>query len=1174
MADISLWNIISGTQIGILIERNPIDINLPVANGYAGIDLEIISGSLPPGLRILDTKIIGTPFEVALDTVYTVVIRAHWEGYFDDRTLKFVVTGADEPQWITNPGLLPVGSNNTYFILDSEIIDFQLLATDNDLPAGDELDYYIAEGDGTLPPGITLTSDGRLTGIVEPLLSLEKRFQGGQYDTMPYGDFPFDYSVLSGNGYGSFYYDTVSFDYSEPTTSLRKLNRYYPFAVTVTDGDTFVRREFKIYVVGDDFLRADNTIMSSGTGVFTADLTHVRTPVWVTPRDLGYKRANNYVTLYLDIVDNETLSGTVVYTLEDLNDDGTPSELPPGLVLDSVSGELVGRVPYQPAITENYKFTIRATRFEGALETATIFGTFYEDVLLGNDVFKVYKLDLTGNADDVLDLKELRERNILLNNRSYKVTNVDDRNPDYDLIYVDDTIGPNISLVMSRTAPITQDYFFVNRLSEKDNSKYQNRQIRFGDSEVYTIQDILPYIEYEVIQTTPSEDPILPAGVPQTIDLFENYFAGDIAVYTTVSGGDGKIYRCLEAHNIQPQTDIDGNLITDGDGNVQIIFESAKWTEIAESITDLSESDILTATLQALEDRFGGTPYVEIVNKSYWKIKLISTSNTRIITNIRNFFAPDTDSTQVQVRVLRDNEDRIKIDVPLVRQLNAGRNIGIALFKNDFFSKNIVITSTDETVIPSKAKTFEIKVIGEIDDNISWLTDSYLGTINANFTSTLKVEATTSVPNTMMIYTLVSGKLPYGMRLNYYGEIVGSARQFAEPGKPGLTVFDGKTTSWDGSQPGITTFDRRYKFTVEARDRFNLVAKEREFILDVSDLDNVQYTDIYATPFMRRDLRERYNNFISTPEIFDPNSIYRPDDPAFGIQKKMKMLVYAGIEAKEISSFVSAAAKNHKKTRYIPGEIKKAIAMEPGTNDIVYEVVYLEIVDRAKPKKGKTKKEFTIKTQNKLTVDSIQYAVKDDETKTGVGVSQLPIYSRNTVSFIFPETDKIIVNTRDGNINLNVDNDDFYVELVDTSNVLITLQVSDSEPMRRRPQYTNTVKVDSNAVKVSDGKDQRRYISSIDNMRSNIKSIGKNERNYLPLWMRTPQGGFQELDYVSAIPIVFCKPGTADDIILNIKYSGFDFRDLDFEFDRYIVQRTENSAEEQYVLFANYQFNV
>lgn len=1180
MADLSLWNIANGYQIGILTERTPIEIALPIANGFTGIELEIISGSLPLGTRIQGTKIVGTPFEVAIDTVYTAVLRAHWEGEYDDRTLKFIITGADDPQWLTPSGLLPVGGTNTYFILDNEIIDFQLLATDNDLPAGDSLEYFIADGDGNLPPGITLTKDGRLTGVVEPILSLDKRFEGGQYDTMPYGDFPFDYVVLSGNGYGSFYYDSQVFDFFEATQSLRKLNRYFPFAVTVTDGDTFARREFKIYVVGDDFLRADNTVMTSSTGVFTADVTHVRTPVWITPRDLGYKRANNYVTLYLDIIDNDTLVGQTVYTLEDVNDDGSVSELPPGLTLDSVSGEITGIIPYQPAITQNYKFTVKATRFEGALESATIFANFYEDTLLGNSVFKVYKINLTGNIDNVQDLQELRGRKILLNNRQYTVTNIDDRNVDYDLIYVDDTIGPNISLIMSRTAVIGQNHIFVNRLNEAELQKYQGRDIRFSDTEFYTIKDILPYIEYELTQTTPSNDPILPQGAPRRMSYGDNYFFNDIAIYSEEAGGDGKIYRCTVAHSIQGQTDFEDNLIT-VDGIVQIDFESGKWTEIAETISDLPLEDVLTASKQALEAEFGGTAYIEVVSDTKWRIKLLSTSITRIISTVRDFFAPDSGSTQIQVRLLRDNEHRISfIDATppalatLTRQLNAGRNIGIALFKNDYFSKNIVLTSTDETVIPSKAKTFEINIIGEIDSQISWITDPYLGKINANFTSTLKVEATTTVPDTKMIYFLVDGKLPNGMRLNYYGEIVGYARQFSEPGNLGLTTFDNKATTWDGSITGTTSFDRQYRFTIEARDRFNLVAVRREFILDVEDLDNTLYTDIYATPFMRQEKRDLYRNFISTPEIFTTENIYRPDDPAFGIQKKMKMLVYAGIEAKETPSFVSAAAKNHKRSRYALGEVKKAIAREPGTLNTVYEVIYVEVVDRAKPKKGKIQKDFTIRTTNRITVDSLLYPPVDDTTQTNLGKDQLPIYGRNTITFLFPNNENIVVNTRDGDVLLNVDNNDFFVELTDSSEVQIILQMSDSEPMRRRPTYANTIKVDSDAVKVSDSNDRKRYIASIDTMRRNIKTVGKNERNYLPLWMRTPQAGFQELDYVSAIPIVYCKPGMGDEILLNIKNSSFDFKNIDFEIDRYIVQRTDGNNQEQYILFANYQFNV
>ena len=67
----------------------------------------------------------------------------------------------------------------------------------------------------------------------------------------------------------------------------------------MSDGDTIARRKFRIYVVGDDFLRADNTILQVGPRTFTADNTFIRTPIWLHSANLGYKRANNYITLFL-----------------------------------------------------------------------------------------------------------------------------------------------------------------------------------------------------------------------------------------------------------------------------------------------------------------------------------------------------------------------------------------------------------------------------------------------------------------------------------------------------------------------------------------------------------------------------------------------------------------------------------------------------------------------------------------------------------------------------------------------------------------------------------------------------------------------------------------------------------------------------------------------------------
>lgn len=1169
----NLWNISSGARISTLIERNVVEINLPLAN-LPGIEIEIISGSIPTGTRFEGNKIVGTVYEVAYNTTFVSVIRAYYGDIFQDRTLEFVVTGPDDPQWQTNEGLLPVGSNNNLYILDNELIDFQLIATDTDLSAGDELSYFIADGDGVLPPGVTLTEDGRLYGIVEPLLSLDKRYQAGGYDSSPFGSLPADYGILSDNGFSSYYYDTQTFDFAEESVNPRKLNRYYPFAVTVTDGDSFVRREFRIYLVGDDYLKSDNTIMKAGTGIFKADATNVRTPTWLTPNDLGFKRANNYVTIYLDVIDDQTLEGVLTYTLESVNDDGSPSELPPGISLDSRNGELVGYIPYQPAITTDYKFTVRATRITNDLDTVEIFANFFEDTLLGKNSFKIYKIDLTGDIDGVNDLFDLIGRDILLGKRLYRVTNVDSRNAEYDIIFLDDTLAPNINLLLSQTATVGQDYMFVSRLKEAEKEKYNKRVLRFEENETYTIDSIIPYIEYEVTQRDPFNSGIYPANSPQDIEVNQNYFIGDFVVYTPQTGGNGFIYKCVVAHSTTPQLNDDGTLVVNDEGNIQIDFQTQNWIQVSETLQGLSLQDRVTATEQALETAFGSKSYVTVLEETRWRIKLASTSLSRIVSNISSFFLNAGDSGEIKVTLVRDNEDRIQFDKNLSRQLNQGRNVGIALFKDDFFSENLIVATNDEVDIPTTTKTFDLKVIGEIDTNIKWITPADLGKINANFTSTFKLEAETTVPDTLMIYTLKSGKLPFGMTLRYDGEIIGAPRQFANNEGPGLTLFDNKTVTYDGKLPGDTTFDREYKFTVEARDRFKYTAIEREFKILVEDLDNIQYTDIYMRPMLKPEQRTLIQNFVSNSDIFEPEKIYRLGDPSFGVQKHFDMLIYAGIEAKNIRDFVAASAKNHKRKRYHLGEVKSAFAADPITREPIYEVVYIEVIDPAMSSKGKTSSKFKIDTKEKITVDSIQYSAMDDETKTGLGYDSLAVYGRGGyVRFIVSQNEELLIETRDGDIELNVDDADFLLELFDTSNVTVKLERGDSEPQRIRPSPTNTIKADTDAIKVSQGQDNTRYRASVEHMRDRIEEIGNKERNYLPLWMRTPQEGFQELDYTTAIPLCYCLPGQSADIIRNIKNSNFDQNNIDYDIDRYIVKRTDGVQNEQFILFANYQFN-
>ena len=130
-----------------------------------------------------------------------------------------------------------------------------------------------------------------------------------------------------------------------------------------------------------------------------------------------------------------------------------------------------------------------------------------------------------------------------------------------------------------------------------------------------------------------------------------------------------------------------------------------------------------------------------------------------------------------------------------------------------------------------------------------------------------------------------------------------------------------------------------------------------------------------------------------------------------------------------------------------------------------------------------------------------------------------------------------------------------------------------ADPFRFRPKG-GVIKVDTSILK-TDSSDENRFIANTTNMRDNIAGIGTSAPGFLPLWMRTAQTGtVQHLGFVTAIPLCYCTPGSGTTIALAIKNSGFDFKTIDFEIDRYIIDSTTGVAQEQYVLFPDYQYNI
>jgi hypothetical protein len=423
-------------------------------------------------------------------------------------------------------------------------------------------------------------------------------------------------------------------------------------------------------------------------------------------------------------------------------------------------------------------------------------------------------------------------------------------------------------------------------------------------------------------------------------------------------------------------------------------------------------------------------------------------------------------------------------------------------------------TNTADSV--SSSRTFSVSLIGEIDSVITFITGSSLGTIPAEYNSTLKVQATTTVIGAEIVYTLVGGRLPPGLTLSTDGEIIGKVNQYYSSSLgAGLITFNGGTTTFDGS---TTTFDRAYKFTVQAQDQYGYSALTKTFTVNISTPNTHSYSNIRVQPYLKASQRTSWKSFISDSSIFTASSVYRPNDTAFGLQSNLSMIVYAGIQTELAAAYVGAMGLNHKRKRFTFGNIKTAVAVDPITEATIYEVVYVEMHDPLEPNGRHLPQELLL---SKLGLSST--VISADES-TSIWSTTLSDLSANAPS-----------NTR-------------------------------PDPL---------VTVDSTGYQVSNPKTGNYYPNSITNWQQRLASVGDTERNYLPLWMRSIQPGTKsELGYTLAVPLCYCQAGTSATIALNIKHSGFDFKTIDYTIDRYIIDSVTGQTSDKYLVFRNDRITV
>jgi hypothetical protein len=259
-----------------------------------------------------------------------------------------------------------------------------------------------------------------------------------------------------------------------------------------------------------------------------------------------------------------------------------------------------------------------------------------------------------------------------------------------------------------------------------------------------------------------------------------------------------------------------------------------------------------------------------------------------------------------------------------------------------------------ETTNPSSisdAVHYQLTVLGDINNTITWTTPSDLGVIDNGATSELSVAAT-SQRGKQLIYTLATpsaqifqnygvtgpaSRLPQGLELLPDGTISGrvSFEYF---------MLDSGATTIDKSSDTSISFDSSYTFTVQAEALDGSVSSTQEFTVRVKDYNLTPYENLYIKALPSMDQRLTFLSIVNNTEIFPEELIYRPKDPWFGRARDMRSLFLAGLTPSELSAYTDAMKTNHYNKRIEFGNVRTARAVDENFNT-KYEVVYIPLID-------------------------------------------------------------------------------------------------------------------------------------------------------------------------------------------------------------------------------------
>jgi hypothetical protein len=461
--------------------------------------------------------------------------------------------------------------------------------------------------------------------------------------------------------------------------------------------------------------------------------------------------------------------------------------------------------------------------------------------------------------------------------------------------------------------------------------------------------------------------------------------------------------------------------------------------------------------------------------------------------------------------VTSDFASTLNILSPTTMEIDNGDISQLAIIASPDTTSSLAVDATSDNITADQSYPtvdFAASTDGTeiLADNDSYTVDDIVG--RADQTVTLESQPL------QLVYELASGSLPAGLALTSTGLIVGrpSFAQFQLDN--GETIFDLGETVWDGTA----------SFTVRIVDvTLGVIDETVAFTIIVNPINAGAYENLYLVSGPTIEERALYNTLITNETIFPPNDLYRNGDLYFGIAPDLRFLLADGLYPATRTHYASALEKNHYTREFSFSELKIAKA-ENSAGTVIYELIYADVVDSLENN--------GVSISQQLIAGGIDTA---DLAERGIEQYEATVDDAETTA------DTITI-TADATVD---------------PNTTIFLYPASIENMRNVIFNGNTFTADSIEFTAD------RTFPTADRTNS---GIGQQNLDTLPDWMTTIQDDGRALGWIPAVPIAYCKPGDASQILFNINDSGFDLNDISFDVDRYVWDNNLTEVDINYYL--------